>query len=109
MRKVDLRMNEQNKYEIIKDVANKRTSVFKFSSCSIRNIFKLKSLYLNKGKEGFIHGNRNRKPSITLSENLVNEIVTLYSNKYFDSNFKHFKELLEDIDIKVSYNALHQV
>lgn len=112
MRKVDLRMNEQNKYEIIKDVANKRTSVLRASvllNCSIRNIFKLKSLYLNKGKEGFIHGNRNRKPSITLSENLVNEIVTLYSNKYFDSNFKHFKELLEDIDIKVSYNALHQV
>lgn len=112
MRKVDLRMNEQNKYEIIKDVVYKRTSIHRASvllNCSIRNIYKLKCLFLSKGKEGFIHGNRNRKPSTTLPDDLVHEIVTLYSNKYFDSNFNHFRELLDDIGIKVSYNALHQV
>lgn len=112
MRKVYLRMNEQKKYEIIKDVVYKRISVHRASvllNCSIRNIYKLKCLFLTKGKEGFIHGNRNRKPSTTLPDNLVNEIITLYSNKYFDSNFNHFRELLNDIGIKVSYNVLHQV
>jgi len=112
MRKVYLRMNEQRKYEIIKDAVYKRISVHRASvllNCSIRNIYKLKCLFLTKGKEGFIHGNRNRKPSTTLPDNLVNEIITLYSNKYFDSNFNHFRELLNDIGIKVSYNVLHQV
>ena len=112
MRKVDLRVNELRKYEIIKDVVYKRTSVHRASvllNCSIRNIYKLKKLFLNKGKEGFIHGNRNRKPSTTLPDNLINEIVTLYSNKFFDSNFQHFNELLETFNIKVSYNALYRI
>lgn len=112
MRKVELRMNEQHKYEIIKAVFYKRTSVKRASvllNCSTRNIYKLKNLYTLKGKEGFIHGNRNKKPCISLSEDLKNEIVALYSNKYYDANFKHFKELLEKIDIFISYNALYNV
>lgn len=110
MRKVELRMNEQKKYEIIKDVASKRISILRASvllNCTIRNIYKLRKMYLNTGKVGFIHGNRNKKPSKTLSDVLISEIITLYSNKYHDSNFQHFKELLEQINIFVSYNALH--
>lgn len=112
MRKVDLTMNEQRKYEIIKDVVQKRTSVLRASvliDCSIRNIYKLRNLYLQKGKEGFIHGNTNRKPSTTLPDDLVNEIITLYTNKYYDCNFQHFKELLENENVFLSYNALHKI
>lgn len=112
MRKVDLRMNEQIKYDIIKDVVNKRISVNRAAvllNCSVRNIFKLKSKYLSKGKAGFIHGNRDKKPSTTFSDDLINKIITLYSNKYSDSNFQHFKELLEHENIFISYNALHKI
>ena len=98
MRKVELRMNELNKYEIIKNVVNNRTSIARAAvliNCSIRNIYKLKNLYISKGKEGFIHGNRDRKPSVSIPENIINEITTLYANKYYNANFMHFKELLE--------------
>lgn len=112
MRKVELNMIEQRKYEVIKDVVNKRTTVLRASvllDCSVRNIFKLKNLYQQKGKQGFLHGNTRRKPSTTLSDELVNEIITLYTNKYYDCNFQHFKELLENENIFVSYNALHKI
>lgn len=111
MRKVELRMNELNKYEIIKNVVNNRTSIARAAvliNCSIRNIYKLKNLYISKGKEGFIHGNRDRKPSVSIPENIINEITTLYANKYYNANFMHFKELLEKIGIHVSYNVLHK-
>lgn len=112
MRKVELRMNELIKFNTIKDVYHKRISVARASvllNCTVRNVYKLLKLFETKGKEGFIHGNRNRKPPITLHIELTNEIVTLYSNKYANSNFKHFKELLEKINIYVSYNTLHKI
>ena len=112
MRKVELRMNELFKFNIIKDVAYKRTSVRRASAllnCSVRNVYKLMKLFETKGKDGFVHGNRNRKPAITLPIELADEIKILYSNKYLDANFKHFKELLEKINIFVSYNALHKI
>ena len=104
-------MNEQIKYEIIKDVVYKRTSIQRASvllNCSLRNVFKLKKLFLTEGKSGFIHGNRNRKPSTALPSELVDKIITLYSNKYYDANWNHFKEILKTIGIAISYNSLYQ-
>ncbi len=60
-------------------------------------------LYEEKGKDGFVHGNRNRKPSCTFKEDTKHAIIDLYLTKYSDSNIKHFCELLEKHeDITVS-------
>ena len=58
-------MDEQKKYEIIKKLVDtdgnkKRASVELM--CSVRNVNRMISGYKAKGKEYFIHGNRNRKP-----------------------------------------------
>lgn len=111
MRKVDLKTMEQFKYDIIKNLVdnngNKLNASIKLN-LSIRQINRLILIYKEKGKSGFIHGNRNKLPSTTISSDIKRKILKLHDDKYFDFNFKHFKEcLLEFENIKISYNALY--
>lgn len=97
MRKVVLRMNEQYKYVIIKKLVdtngNKKNAALKLN-CSVRTINRLIKVYKNEGKKGFVHKNRNRKPSTTISNEVKQRVIDLYRTKYYGSNFTHFSELL---------------
>ena len=107
MRKVELRMKEDIKYLTIKKLVEtngdkKRASVK--LGCSIRHINRMISGYSEKGKEYFLHGNRDRKPKHALTESFKNTIVDLYTSKYWDCTFTLFSELLsirENINISV--------
>ena len=87
MRKVELRMNEQRKYEVIKELVdhdgNKHRAAKKLG-LSIRQINRLIIIYKEKGKSGFIHGNRTKKPAITLDKSISETIILLYKTKYQD-------------------------
>ena len=112
MRKVKLRMNEQEKYEVIKELVdhngNKNRACEKLG-LSKRQINRLIIIYKEKGKSGFVHGNRSRKPINTLDKSLSEDIILLYKNKYQDWNFNHFKEFLESKEnIKVSYDFIYK-
>jgi len=114
MRKVTLRMNEQEKYEVIKNLVEKKGNKAIASiklNCSLRTIKRLINKYKTKGKNGFIHGNRNLKPSITISDDIKKQIIELYnSHEYNTSNFTHFRELLlNNKNIKVSYSFVHKL
>ena len=81
MRKVELRMNEQNKYEIIKKLVdtngNKKRAATK--QCTVRTINRLIIKYKEQGKKGFVHGNRGRLPaSSTVPLDIKNKIISLY-------------------------------
>ena len=111
MRKVELRMNEIQKYEIIKELVNhngnKNRAAMKLN-LSRRQIDRLIIKYKEIGKASFVHGNRTRKPAKTLDKSISNDIILLYQNKYYDFNFSHFKEFLaEKENIKVSYNFIY--
>lgn len=113
MRKVNLRMNEQHKYEVIKRVVdnkgNKKRAAVELN-CSLRTIDRLINTYKTKDKEGFIHGNRNKKPSTALSEADINKIILLFENKYYDANWKHALELMKKYDgINISYCTLYNI
>lgn len=113
MRKVELRMNEQQKYEIIKELVehkgNKNRAAKKLG-ISRRQIDRLIIKYNEKGKSAFVHGNRDRKPVSTLDMSISEDIILLYRNKYQDWSFQHFKEFLEkDENINVSYNFIYRV
>lgn len=113
MRKVELRMNEQHKYEVIKRLVdnngNKKRAAIELG-CTIRTIDRLINKYKNYGKAGFMHGNRNKKPSIALSNDLKNEILLLFENKYYDANWKHALELLKEYDnINISYCTFYNL
>ncbi|MGI6581486.1 MAG: helix-turn-helix domain-containing protein [Erysipelotrichaceae bacterium] len=78
MRKVELRMNEQEKYEVIKELVdkkgNKKRAALKLR-LSVRQINRLIKVYKEKGKSGFLHQNRNRKPVNSLPQELTDYIV----------------------------------
>lgn len=65
MRKVNLSMNEQKKYEIIKSLVdhhgNKKRVAVQLG-CSLRHVNRLIKKYKEQGKSAFIHGNKGTKP-----------------------------------------------
>lgn len=111
MRKVELRMNEQLKYDVIKELVDhngNKNRASKKLNLSIRQINRLIKIYKEKGKSGFVHGNRSKKPIHTKDKSISEDIVLLYKNKYQDFNFRHFKEYLEDEEnIHVSYKYVY--
>lgn len=112
MRKIVLRMNEENKYQIIKKLVetngNKKKAAIKLG-CTIRTINRLIIKYKEKGKAGFIHGNRNKLPSTTIPLDIRNKIVQYYIDNYQDANYRHFKEIVyEDFNIKISDTTLRK-
>ena len=98
MRKVELRMNEEYKYKIIKKLVetngNKQRAAVTLKR-SIRQIDRMIAGYKEFGKEFFVHGNRGRKPKNALTDEFKTEIELLYLNKYFDCTYTKFKEFLE--------------
>ena len=113
MRKVNLTMNETDKYLTIKKLVetngNKKRAAITLN-CSVRHINRMIKGYKEKGKEFFVHGNRGRKPSNTLDNNTRQLIVDLYRTKYSDANLTHYSELLERFEgIKVSTSAIGSI
>ena len=84
MRKVCLRMNELEKYKIIKDLVdhggNKNRAAVNLR-LTVRQIQRLIKTYKEKGKSGFVHGNRSRKPAKTIDKPISDTIIYLYCTK----------------------------
>ena len=112
MRKVDLRMNEQEKYEVIKELVDhngNKNRASKKLGISRRQIDRLVIKYKEKGKSGFVHGNRGHIPTKALDKSISEDIILLYRTKYQDFNFNHFKEYLEEEEnINVSYDFIYK-
>lgn len=112
MRKVDLRMNELKKYEIIKKLVetngNKKTAAAKLG-CTTRTVNRLIQKYKQFGKSAFIHGNRGRCPSTTIPLDTKNFIISTYINDFTDTNFSHFCQIIkEDFGISISDTTLNK-
>ena len=114
IRKVELSMDEQKKYEVIKSLAdhpapNKQRAALTLG-CTVRHINRMLKGYKEHGKAYFIHGNRGRKPANTIPNETRNLVVDLYRNKYYDANFEHFTELLgKHEDIYISPSAVMSI
>lgn len=113
MIKVELRMNENQKYEIIKKLVetngNKNSAALKIG-CTRRTVNRLIQGYNSKGKDFFIHGNRGRKPVHALSDDTKSIVVGLFNSKYPDANFAHFTELLAECEgIIISPSAVNSI
>ena len=112
MRKVELRMNEEYKYKIIKKLVetngNKKRAAAKLN-CTVRTINRLIIKYKTDGKSAFVHGNRGRLPSTTIPLDMKNKIVSLYINEFSNSNFSHFCEIVHrEFNIKISDTTLNK-
>ena len=112
MRKVELRMNEEYKYKIIKKLVetdgNKKRVASKLN-CTVRTVNRLIIKYKTEGKSAFIHGNRGRVPSTTIPLDTKNKIISLYINEYSNANFSHFCEIVyREFNIKISDTTLNK-
>ena len=78
---------------------------------SKRQIIRLKKGVKEVGPSFLIHKNTGRKPSHAIDNELKQKIIELKnSEKYKDTNFLHFKDILEDHEgIKISYSALYSI
>lgn len=113
MRKVELRMNELQKYQVIKELVdhdgNKRRAALRLN-ITPRHINRLIQVYKEKGKAGFVHANRNRQPANSLPQELSKRIIALYNEDYQGFNFKHFTEKLNEVEgITVSYKTVYRL
>lgn len=114
IRKVELSMDQEKKYMVIKNLAdhpdgNKQRAAITLG-CTTRHINRMLKGYQQQGKAFFIHGNTGRKPAITIPDEIRNNIIDLYCNKYYDANFAHFTELLESMEgIKVSASSVAKI
>lgn len=111
MRKVELEMNELEKFNVIKTLVdtngNKKRAAIKLG-CTTRTINRLIIRYKKYGKQGFVHGNRGRKPATAFSEETKDFVTSLYINEFSDTNYDHFCEILEeDHHIKVSSTTVN--
>ena len=113
IRRIDLRVDEQKKYEVIKKLVDEngnKNRAAKELDLSRRQIDRLIKGYREKGKAAFVHGNRGRKPSTAKPESLRKDVLDLYKNKYYDANITHFTELLERIEgIKISVSTVFNI
>ena len=100
MRKVELSLREKEKYEIIKKLVetngNKERARIKLRLKSIRQVNRLIAGYKEFGKPFFVHGNKGKKPKHALTDELKDEIETLYTSKYFDCTYTQFTEYLAE-------------
>lgn len=106
-------MNEQKKYEVIKKLketnGNKKRAAVELE-CTVRHVNRMLKGYEEHGKAFFSHGNKGRKPVSALSEEQKASILLLYENKYYDSNIRHFTEMLaENEGIKVSEGTVRNL
>lgn len=113
MGKVELRMNEEKKYNVIKKLVetngNKKRAAIELG-VTVRQINRMIAGYNSFGKEFFVHGNRGRQPVHSLSLELKQEIVDLFVSKYSDCNYRFFTELLQiHENINVSESAVRKL
>ena len=75
-----------------------------------RQIIRLKKKYTNQGDRGLIHGNRGRQPRHSLGDEMRTQVLNLYQQKYYDFNFSHFTERLnEEEDISISRSSVARI
>lgn len=87
--------NEIKKYETIGKVINRIMTRKEASielNLTLKQIDRLKKIYIRKGKDGFIHGNRGRANPNKKDDNLINELEELYLKEFYDFNFEQFYE-----------------
>lgn len=107
-------MKELKRITIIQSVIDKKRTqkeaaiALHLSERQIRNLIKR---YREEGASGLKHKNKTHQPSHTFSEDFKNKIIQLkLSDKYVDTNFSHFKDLLEEYEnINISYSALYSI
>lgn len=107
-------MNEVKRISIIQSVIDKRRTQVEAANAlgiSDRQVRNLVKRFKEEGADGIKHKNKFNKPAHAFSEEFKKKIINLkLSDKYINTNFSHFKDLLEEKEnIYISYSALYNI
>ena len=106
-------MNELQRVKVMErlcagDLSNQEAAD-ELSICR-RQIIRLKKKYTEQGDRGLIHGNRGRQPRHCLRDEIRDKVLALYQQKYYDFNFSHFTERLnEEENISISRSSVARI
>ncbi len=111
-----LNEKEQKKYDIIKKLENgiitRKEASYKLN-LSLKQIDRLRIIFKQKGKDGFIHKNRGTSPKNKTDGKIVDELEQLYLDEYYDYNFEAFYDELKEKEkykgkYDISYSTLYK-
>ena len=108
-----LNVNKNFKYEIIKQVVDGKKSK-QWAECELglsrRQIKSYIQWFSSEGRIGFKHKNKRRKCSFAISNELKQQIISLYIHKYNGFNFVHFHKFLSsNEEISISLSSLRNI
>lgn len=108
---IDLTEKETKKLNVIKKVFIGELDKKEASSelgLTIRQINRLLIKFVNEGENGFIHKNRGKESTKKIDVKIKKEIIDLYISEYFDYNFTHFYEAIQE-KYQISYKSLDNI
>ena len=109
---VTFTMGETIRYGVIQALLEKRmknTEGALALSLSVRQVQRIKKKIARQGPAGILHGNKGRRPSHSFSIEKKGRVVKLTKERYFDFNFSHLSEILEEEEgIKINRETLRQ-
>lgn len=108
---INLTEKETEKLNAIKNVISgdfTKKEASESLGISVRQIDRLIIKFKEEGENGFAHKNRGKESKKKLSFELKEEIVNLYITEYFDYNFTHFYEEIQD-KYSISYKTLDNI
>ena len=100
-------IKEQIRETVIKQLKDKKIAAMtatKMLKISLRQVKRLKRIFLSEGKEGLIHKRRGTKGNRKLDEKIEKEIVEIIRTKYHDFGPLMASEKLSEIH-KITYDA----
>jgi len=109
---VTFTMGETIRYGVIQALLGKRmknTEAALALGLSIRQVQRIKKKVAQQGPEGILHGNKGRGPPHSFSIEKKGRVVKLAKERYFDFNFSHLSEIMEEEEgIKINRETLRQ-
>lgn len=111
---MELTMKDKLRIECVQALLARKITVHDAATIlarSVRQVFRLKRRLLDRGLEGLVHGNRNRKSPRRLPEAIQNRILKLVQRgPYHDINDTHLAELLASRErIRLSRERLRRL
>ncbi len=107
----DFKKREIEKLNVIKKVLIGEYTKKEASSSlglTIRQINRLLNKLKDEGENGFVHKNRGKESKKKVDANIKKEIVDLYVTEYFDYNFTHFFEEIQE-KYNLSYKTIDNI
>ena len=109
-------MADLNERETEKLIAIKKVFVGEYTKkeassslgLTIRQIDRLLNKLKDEGEKGFVHKNRGKESKRKISDKIKKEVVDLYITEYFDYNFTHFFEEIQE-KYNLSYKTIDNI